>query len=506
VTKRKSWYRPWRKVVAAVVSTVATIVGIVWYFSGNSFPEMLGHHPSGHLSRDDVEAIVSRIRSQTPLELGVWPVDSADQSDHLELSEVMRNIADGAYREAAGRAQRLAQRARAPIVQYAMNVAGVAFVLDGQLDSALFHFALSRDIARLNRDSGSMAMAIMNLGLVDFMGGNIPSAVGRIRQAAAVDSAAADTTGWSQALCNLAPFLSFLGDRTAALAAARQAVRLTADARWRDEAVTTWLTLGETYYKAGSYESSRVFVQRALDSLQKYPDKRAEAHALDALAGILRHEGKLDSALSLSLAALKIYRINKTWRGETECLMDIAYDKILRKDYISAEKLLVAALGTAYRNNDIVSIMRIWTTLGKTLKERGRYRTSIVCLVRACTQWDRMGLMENWMEAWVALAAVYSRMDKEEFRAVLTSLKAPVAGVIDLEEGLDAYNQWAGEQGVQDGDSLGFAVSADTLVFYARRTKMTPRNQHPQPLALPRSSRGWGLLPMPAEHIRNREY
>ena len=177
--------------------------------------------------------------------------------------------------------------------------------------------------ARLARDRGAEANALIDLGEVRWRLGHSSQEAARYEQALAVLRETGDRPGEARAHGNLALLAWRQGRYTQAADHYEQAMAIFRDAGERAGEARALDNLGAICWRQGHYEQAAAHHQRALAVFREIGDRTGQACALGNLAVVCRRQGLLEQAVAHLEQSLSLSREIGDRTCEAEALSDL---------------------------------------------------------------------------------------------------------------------------------------------------------------------------------------
>ena len=172
-----------------------------------------------------------------------------------------------------------------------------------------------------------------------------------------------DTAGMASALSVLGHRSCRLGDSTAGLSQATQALGLIDQSAPSLVLAELYETIGWAHYNMGDYAEAFDFVVRALSIAEAVGDRSQQAYVMDTLANIQSSTGYPEEALAMQTRAAAIHRELGDLVGEATALNNMSYSSMELGDLNGALRSAEAACDFAERHDLFALLVGVYDTL-----------------------------------------------------------------------------------------------------------------------------------------------
>jgi DNA-binding SARP family transcriptional activator/Tfp pilus assembly protein PilF len=226
--------------------------------------------------------------------------------------------------------------------------------------------------ARKAGDSGAEAIALTDLGSVDFRQGRHQQAGDHFRRALELFSDVGDLAGQARALGGLGVVDHGLGRYQEAAENHRQALDLHHRTGDRGGEANALNNLGSADQHQGRYEQAGDYYGQALAAFRETGHRAGEAMALDNLGTVARRLGRYEQASRYHLQALALYRQSGDRTGQTWALTNLALVDQEEGRYEQAADRGREALVLCREAGDLGGEAEVLNSIGRALTASGR--------------------------------------------------------------------------------------------------------------------------------------
>ena len=271
--------------------------------------------------------------------------------------------------------------------------------LDGPWADAMTRHALAIQAARYVSDGLGEADALINLGAVRRLSGDLPAASAVLDEALDIYRDLGDQLGQASALTNLGVARRQTGDFRRASEALEQALSIYQDLGDRLGQVSALNDLGVVRIGTADYPGASAALEEALGISRDLGDRLGQGNALNFLGAVRRLTGDYPGASAALEEALGIYRDLGDQRGQGNALSNLGDVRRLSGDCAGASAALEEALGI-YKDN--LSRAGALCYLGAVRRQAGDYPGASAALEEALGTFrdlgDRQGEAETLNE------------------------------------------------------------------------------------------------------------
>ncbi|MEY9861725.1 DNA-binding SARP family transcriptional activator [Catenulispora sp. GAS73] len=224
--------------------------------------------------------------------------------------------------------------------------AGLAEILhtDGPWSHALEIHQAAAEAAERGRHYAAHALAIMDLGRVQFLTGDVTATGEAAAKALEIYREVGNGLGQADALTGLGRVRLMAGDFPGTLDAYTQALAIYQAADHRLGQATTLIELGRARQLAGDHQGAIEAFARAQEFYREAGRQDGQGIALDELGLTLFLTGDYPGAVESTTRALEIFREIHGRLGEANALHNLARVRAATADYGEADGLLARAL------------------------------------------------------------------------------------------------------------------------------------------------------------------
>lgn len=186
------------------------------------------------------------------------------------------------------------------------NNLGIAYDIEGKLESSLEAYHHSLEIASLRNDSTSIMQSIINIGLLDRKSGNYERAIEIFEQALHYFSQQNDSLNMGLCYQNLGSTYIDLRQPEAAEPYKLKALECFRAAQYRMGQIENKINLANLYREMGQYAKAISFIDSALEVNRNYGNKSLEGNIYNHLAAIQIQQRNYRQAENSVTLAMKI--------------------------------------------------------------------------------------------------------------------------------------------------------------------------------------------------------
>ena len=207
---------------------------------------------------------------------------------------------------------------------------------DGQWDQAAALQKTALTAAQNAADRRGEAKALDELGLLAWLIGDYPAAVGHLARAVALYGEAGDRLGQAYALNHLGVVQVLTGDYPAALTSHQRALAIAQGLGDRPAEAVALNYLGSAQYHTGDHAAAAASLARALDLYRRLGHRHGQAQALRDLGKLQQLTGDYPAATASHQQALQMMRDLGARPGQAWALNDLGMAQQLTGDYPAA--------------------------------------------------------------------------------------------------------------------------------------------------------------------------
>jgi len=333
--------------------------------------------------------------------------------------------------------------------------AGLAEILrtDGPYGRAIDMYQAAAETAERHGHPVAHANALTELGMVQYLAGDLAGAGDTVSRALEICRATGDRSGEAHALIELGPVQYLTGDLAGAVDTLSRALEITRSTGNRSGEAFALAELGIARYVTGDLAGAGDALSLALEITRETGRYDDEAAVLDELGRVQRMQGDLPGAVASLSRALEIYRSTGNRIGEAFALAELGSVRYVTGDLAGAGDALSLAVeitrATGNRSGEALALAE----LGRVQRMQGDLPGAVASLSRALEIYRSTGNRSN--EAWAlnhyaaAVAASDLTRARTLYRQALTmnrELGKPDDEAAAL-EGLGECDLSAGESG-----------------------------------------------------------
>ena len=219
----------------------------------------------------------------------------------------------------------------------ALHLIGLSFHVQGQFDSARFHYRKALDIRREIGHQKGLATSFNNLGVVFDQQGQQDSALKYYRQALQRHRRLGNEEGIADACGNLGIIYHDRGKIARALELHSQSLRIRRRVQDSVGMAKALNNIGNVFMRIGSYDSALVYQQRSMAIKARLAPPLVQATTLGNLGNVYERMDRFAEALSSYRRAEKLYRQLDDQVGLALTFMALGVVHEARGDYDSAQ-------------------------------------------------------------------------------------------------------------------------------------------------------------------------
>jgi tetratricopeptide (TPR) repeat protein/transcriptional regulator with XRE-family HTH domain len=191
-------------------------------------------------------------------------------------------------------------------------------------------------VARQANDRAGQALALEQLGILEWRTGDYPAAATSLQQALALFRDLGEQLGQASALHQLGAVQQLTGDYPAAVISHRQALALFRDLDHLAGQASALNDLGVVLQLTGDYPAAAASLQQALALFRKVSDRLGQACALKNLGVVQRLTGDYPAAAASHKQALTLFGEVSDRSGQARALDELGVVQRLTGDYPAA--------------------------------------------------------------------------------------------------------------------------------------------------------------------------
>jgi tetratricopeptide (TPR) repeat protein len=300
--------------------------------------------------------------------------------------------------------------------------------MDGLLDDALITLNQALDLSRQNNNQSGEGTTLNDISQIYHARGDYETALDYLKQSLAIVQEIGDKSGEGTTLNNISTIYHARGDNETALNYLKQSLAIKQEIGNKSGEGITLNNISQIYHARADYEIALDYLKQSLVIFQEIGDKPNEGTTLNNISQIYSARSNYEAALDYLKQSLAIFQEIGDKSNEGTALNNISQIYHVRGDYETA---------LDYLNQSLAIRQEIGDTAGlcATLFNMGHIHLQNEQMTEA---------LQTWL-------TVYNMAKKMQLAQVLDALEK-LAGHIDLEDGLNGWEQLEKTMGEQDKD------------------------------------------------------
>jgi tetratricopeptide (TPR) repeat protein len=292
----------------------------------------------------------------------------------------------------------------------------------GYWDEALAMHNAALDLARHSDNPLAEAIALTDIGELQYLGGDGDAAASSLTQALELYRRLSDKLGEASALNELGALQRATGQHVAAIASHQEALRLYRELGNRLGEASALNDLGDVQQATGDLRAAAASHRRALQLYRELDNQLGEASALNRLGKVQQAAGDYKASAVSHEQALRLNRALGQQIGEARALIGLGIVEEMAGDLQSAILMLMDALSLHRQVGYQLGEARALSRLGFVQHEAGDYAGATETLTRAlelhrqvgyrpgeARALNRLGLLQQAMGNYPAAATSHER-------------------------------------------------------------------------------------------------
>jgi tetratricopeptide (TPR) repeat protein len=261
----------------------------------------------------------------------------------------------------------------------------------GHWDQALHLYQVALDAARGAGDQPGEAIALTDLGHIQYQTGSYPAAEASLTQALELCRRHGDRLGEAYALNRLGAVWYFTGDYTAATASLTLALELSRDQGDRLIEANALQHLGSLQHGTGAFDDAIANLTRAFELYHDVGSRLGEANSLHHLGAVHWMTGDYPSATASLVRALDLHRAIGDKPGEADSLKNLGAVQEATGDYPAAIASLSQALELCRHLGSRLGEAHALRHMSAVQRSTGDYPVAIASATRALGLYRDLG-------------------------------------------------------------------------------------------------------------------